>query len=281
MKWRTGSPVARSRLEKRLARSGVIFLLPVMVGLVLFFIIPVVKSFWFSVSNVTITGEGYRTTFQGFSSYYTALFSHSTYNQTVVSALIDMLVQTPLIMIFSFFMASVLNQKFRGRTIFRVILFLPVIVLSAAMTRAEAGDTLLAGMDGFNAYKDTFSSGAVSFTEQIVQMLKDLGANDELTKNVTAAINRIYGVIELSSIQILILLTGMQSISPSLYEAAKVEGGSSWENFWKITFPMVSPLILTCVVYTIVDSFTASNNGVMKMIDTTAFSNQNLNISKL
>ena len=87
----------------------------------------------------------------------------------------------------------------------------------------------------------------------------------------TGLVDKIYEVIDLSAIQILIMLVGMQSISPSLYEAAMVEGATAWEKFWKITFPMISPLVFTCIIYTVIDSFTANDNQVMELMSTTAF----------
>lgn len=279
MKPRSSHIRAGSILEKRLARNGVIFLIPLMIGLVLFFIIPIFRSLFSSFSSMTITETGYVSHWQGFENYAEALFSHSTYRQTVTRAIQNMMITSPLVIIFSFFMAAVLNQKFFGRTFFRVALFLPVIMLSAALIYVQDNDSMQTAMSGFNTYKDTFSGSGITFTNQIGLALQSIGFDESVSKTITTVVDQIYSVIQLSSIQILVLLTGMQSISPSLYEAARVEGGNAWENFWKITFPMVSPLILTCIVYTIVDAFTSTENGVMKMIQTTAETNQNYPLS--
>ncbi|HAY96861.1 MAG TPA: sugar ABC transporter permease [Ruminococcaceae bacterium] len=182
---------------------------------------------------------------------------------------------TPLIMIFSFFMASVLNQSFKGRTFFRIVLFLPVVI----MMTAGATNVLETQMSGTSSYKDTFDVSAEAFTTQISAYLTDIGVSTAISDKIISITNTVYNIINLSGIQILIILTGMQSISPSLYEAAKVEGGTAWENFWKITFPMVSPLILTSFIYTIVDSFTSSTNGLMDLIRSTAFTNQQVALS--
>ncbi|MDR1892779.1 MAG: sugar ABC transporter permease [Oscillospiraceae bacterium] len=264
-------PEGRSKLEIRLARSGILFMTPLFIGLILFFVVPVAKSFWFSLANVGVTPDGYQTAFQGIKSYITALKVHPDYLQTLVTALINMAKTTPFVIIFSFFMSSVLNQRFKGRTAFRLILFLPVIFLSAAMMTLDSADRLQGAMDGFGAYKDTFGGSSVSFTQQLSDYLAAANISESTVSVISGAVDGVYRVIELSGIQIVILLTGLQSISPSLYEAAKVEGGSAWENFWKITFPMVSPLILTCFVFTVIDSFTSFDNQVMQMIDDTAF----------
>ena len=87
-------------------------------------------------------------------------------------------------------------------------------------------------------------------------------------------IDAIYDIIMASGIQIIVFLTGLQSISPSLYEAADVEGCSAWESFWKITFPMVSPLLLVNCIYTIIDFFMKNDNTVMEHINTVMYGTQ-------
>lgn len=273
MKARGAKIKSGSKLERRMARNGIIFLIPLMIGLVIFFLVPIGRSLFSSFSSMTMTPNGYVSHLEGLDNYREALFSHSSYRQTVTQAMQNMLITSPLVIVFSFFMAAIMNQKFFGRTFFRVTLFLPVIMLSSAMLYVNSNDSMQQAMNSFGSYKDTFSDSSVSFTQQIGLALESIGFDESVSATITDIVDRIYRVIELSGIQILVLLTGMQSISPSLYEAAKVEGGTAWENFWKITFPMVSPLILTCVVYTVVDSFTASENGVMSLIQTTATTN--------
>jgi ABC-type sugar transport system permease subunit len=74
-----------------------------------------------------------------------------------------------------------------------------------------------------------------------------------------------------TGVQILLFLAGLQGISPSLYESARCDGATEWENFWKITLPMISPVILLNLIYTLVDSFTDINNRMMTYIKDTAF----------
>ena len=268
--------LALNKTQRREAIHGYLFLLPLLIGLVTFFLIPIVKSFLFSVSSVSSTPAGYHLRLQGLVSYYAALFENNTYRQTVTEAFLKMIITAPLIVIFSFFMSSVLNQKFRGRTFFRVVLFIPVII---TITVVSGSNALESQMTGFTSYKSSFTNEAVYFTAQITEYLENIGVSQNVAGIITSIADQIYSVIRLSGIQILILLTGMQSISPSLYEAARVEGGTAWENFWKITFPMVSPLVITCVVYTIVDTFTSSGNDVMLLIQTTAFTNLDFSLA--
>ena len=255
-------------VTQRRSLKGYLFFLPLLYGLVFFFIIPIVKSLLFSVSDVTSGPEGYQLTVTGFSSYFEALFRHTNYRQRVVEDAIKVLAQTPLIIIYSFFMASVLNGNFKGKTIFRVVMFLPVIftIMNTKVT------TLEQSMDAFSTFKETTGQEIVSFTKQITEFLINAGLSADVAQTITSLADAVYAVIDLSAIQILILLTAMQAVSPSLYEAAKVEGATGWECFWKITFPMVCPMIMTCIIYTIVDSFTSSSGQVMTLIDSTAFS---------
>lgn len=269
----------KSRLQANQDLQGLLFLIPLLVGLLLFFIIPIVKSFLFSISDVGVGEGGYTLTFSGFGHYYSALFVEPEYLQIVTQSIGAMAFSVPLILLFSFFMASILNQKFRGKTVFRIILFLPVIIASSAMIAVNTGDSLQQQMGNSELYKNTFGTGAMSISDQIGQYFVNAGFSAETVNTVTGFVDRVYEVINLSGIQILIFLTGMQSISPSLYEASAIEGATAWENFWKITFPMVSPLILTCTVYTIIDSFTANSNQVMETIKNTAFTRQDFGLS--
>ncbi len=264
-----------SRLREKEALKGYLFLLPLMFGLLMFFIIPMIDSVRMSVSDVSVSPDGRKMAFSGFGYFKEALFVSNDFRETATSSVLSMLLTTPLVMIFSFFMASVLNQKFRGRTFFRVVLFIPVIIM---MTSGQT-NALESQMNGMSSYKDTFDVSAEAFTSQIANYLLEAGVSEKITNGITEVTNMVYSVINLSGIQILIMLTGMQSISPALYEAAKVEGGTAWENFWKITFPMVSPLILTSFIYTIIDSFTSSSNGLMELLQSTAFTDQNYSLA--
>ncbi len=265
----------QSKLDKNETLKGFLFAVPLLFGLIVFFIIPVVKSFLFSVTDVGFGSTGYSFgKFVGLEHYKYALLTHTKYRQTVVQAMLDMLLTVPLIMVFSFFMASILNHKFRGQTFFKVMMFIPIVTSLASSTSAVEKQ-----MDGFSEYKETFSVTAVSFTRQISEYLQNIGLSEDLSTSIISIADSVYGVISDSGIQILIMIVGMCSISPLLYEAATVEGATAWESFWKITFPMASPTIYTCLVYTIIDSFTAKTNGLISLISTTSFNSQNYSLA--
>ena len=255
--------------------KGFLFILPLLFGLIYFFIIPVVKSFLFSVTDVNFGASGYSFgDFVGIEHYKSALLTHTKYRQTVVSAMLEMLLTAPLIMVFSFFMASVLNNKFRGQTFFKIMMFIPIVTSLASSTSMVERQ-----MDGFSGYNDTFAEPVVSFTKQISQYLLSIGLSEDVSNSIISIADQVYGVINDSGIQILIMIVGMCSISPLLYEAATVEGATAWESFWKITVPMASPTIYVCLVYTIIDSFTSDNNGLISLISDTSFNLQNYSLA--
>lgn len=253
-------------LKNKESLKAYIFLIPLILGLLTFFIIPVAKSFLFSISDVTSGKDGYSFVIKGFSAYKDALTVHTSYRQTVTSAIIDVALTTPLVILFSFFTASVLNQKFVGKTFFRVVLFLPVILTVMNSYNNTLENSLLT-----SDFNSAIGATTTSFTQQISDWMISAGITQDMAETITGLVDKVYDVIGLSAIQILIMLVGMQSISPSLYEAATVEGATAWEKFWKITFPIISPLVFTCIIYTIIDSFTTSDNKVMALMSTTAF----------
>lgn len=272
---KTSGAKIKSRLARKEALNGYLFILPLLIGLTMFFIIPVVKSFLFSVTDISFGAAGYKAEgFEGLKNYKYALYVDTEYRQTVVSSVLNMLLTTPLIMVFSFFVASVLNAKFRGCTFFKLIMFIPVII-----TLAQTQTQLETGMNGFSDYKDTFGVATASFTSQISEYLQNIGIDKAVSESIVGIADKVYGIINDSGIQILVMIVGTGSISPSLYEAAMVEGATAWESFWKITFPMAGPTIYTCLIYTIIDSFTADGNGIMSMISNMSFNKQEFSIA--
>lgn len=258
-------------LKKKQARTGLLFVSPFIVGLLVYFIMPIIQSIQFSFSNIVVTGTGFTQEFIGLQNYVRAFTIDPNFRQILVTAVIDMSYTVPLIVIFSFFAATLLNRPFRGRGLARTVFFLPVILTSGVILAIENSDMLIGmAQETLNQAGEVGSdSGFQSL--QLRTLLMQSGLNQSFVSYITGAIDSIYEVITASGVQILIFLAGLQSVPGSLYEAAVVEGASGWEMFWKITFPMVSPLILVNVIYSIVDSFTKPTNEMMIAIQDTAF----------
>ncbi len=258
-------------LQQKRSLQGYVFLIPLIIGLIYLFIIPIISSFIFSISNAT--GSAYDIKIIGFKAYNEALNIHTSYRQTVVEAILQMLKTTPIIMLYSFLLASILNQEFKGKTFFRVMLFLPAVT---TLVRNVSNNLEYRMGVYYSGYKDTVNESAESVIWQFSDYMQQVGLGEDAAELVRNIFDLLYSVVDDCSIQMLIIFIGMQAIAPALYEAANVEGATGWESFWFITFPMVSPMLLVCMIYTIVDSFTTTSSGVMSMISTTTFENINM-----
>lgn len=254
----------------REALAGLGFALPFLIGFFFIFLPMIVKSISYSFSNMDVQAGGYVLTpaaKNGLEHYIRALTIDPDFNRMLLRAILDMFTKVPLVIIFSFFMANLLNQKFRGRAVARSILFLPVILTSGVILGLETSDLLISTLSPAELSGTDFST--IKNVSGLLLEYTDLPPS--VIGFLASAVNGIYGIIIASGVQILIFLAGLQSISPSLYEASAMEGATAWESFWKITFPMISPLILVNSVYTIIDAFTSENNEIMKDIKNTIF----------
>lgn len=258
-----------SAYERRKSRAGFFFVLPWIVGTVLFFLIPLVQSVQFSFGSIRLTDTSYEVGFVGVSNYQHIFINDPYFLPKASDELRDMLIQTPIIVILSLFIAILLNQKFHGRTFMRAMFFLPVIIANGVIITIITGDAfsdvVMSNASSSQLFKSEFLSG----------LLLESGLSDSFVSTLTGIVDSIFELIWRTGVQILIFIAGLQTISPSMYEAATVEGATGWESFWKITFPMISPMILLNVVYTIIDGFTDYSNAVMAYINT---QNQNMKI---
>ena len=251
-------------LQKR-SMTGYLFILPWLVGFLVFYVRGLFQTIQFTFCNLAINPAqgGYTLTNVGFDNYIYAFTVHPTFKQTLVSSIGNMLVDVPLIIFFSLFMAMMLNKNFPGRSFVRAIFFLPVILNSNAIQAAiELSSTMMNGGVANQATEMATSAGSanVAFSlDYLIDLFVSLGIPASLLDYVMEAVNRINDIIKASGVQIVLFIAALQSIPSSLYEVAKIEGATAYETFWKVTFPMVMPHIITNVVYTIVDSFTQSD----------------------
>jgi ABC-type sugar transport system permease subunit len=190
----------------------------------------------------------------------------SEFNRLLVEEVGRMLLIVPAVIIFSLFAALILNQEFKARGLVRAVFFLPVILSSGIMIGLETNNALLNSMAEIIKEGNLMKSSITGVLEDI---LVSEGAASDFMGYIFKIVNQIYDIAMASGIQIIIFLSALQTIPPSMFEAAKIEGSTSWECFWKITFPMVSPLILVNVVYSVVDYFIRTDNRVMEKIRVT------------
>ena len=263
-----------SSLDKRKARVGWIFVLPFIVGFAFVYLPIITDSFWLAFNKMTIvTGGGYQLEFVGFENFQYALFTDASFVQTLVEGLGQLAFEVPAILLFSLFMAVLLNQKMMGRAAFRAIFFLPVVLATGIMETIESQNILGTYMGESSGIDDGSGSSAaegIVFAMDIEVLFSNMKVGGDLVEVVVGIVNDIYSIVNRSGVQMLIFLSGLQSISPAIYEACKIDGATGWETFWKITFPMISPMILVNAVYTIIDSFTTESNTVMSYISSAA-----------
>jgi len=264
----------RRSYEGQKAFWGFIYVLPWLLGFVFFFLVPLITSLRYSLSDIEADAGGMKIEFIGFANYVQALTVNTSFNRTLTESVVNMVVNVPLIVIFSLFLAVLLNQKFIGRAVARSIFFLPVILASGIIATLES-TSLVQAINDQNAGSGGFINALGAF--ELERIMLRSGVNENIVMYLTGAVDRIYQIVSQSGVQILIFLAGIQTISPQLYEASKIEGATGYEAFWKITFPMVSPLILVNVIYTIIDSF--SRNGMTDLIKTTGFDSFNFGLS--
>ena len=250
-------------LQKRKAISGYIFISPFLIGFAVFMVKPLLQSLYMSFCNVEIAAGVINPVFTKIDQYKYALTIDPQFNQLLVQEFTRMLTNSLAIMVFSFFVALILNQEFKGRALVRAIFFLPVILSSGVILGLETNNSLMAQMQ--TDINEAVSG--ISITATVESLLRTANVGTKLFEQVFSIIDGIYDVAIASGIQIIIFLSGLQTISSSMYEAADIEGCTAWESLWKITFPMISSMFLVNWVYTIIDFCMRSDNQVIDKIN--------------
>lgn len=234
--------------------EGSFFIAPWIIGFIAFVAFPLVYSLYMSFNLVKITVTGVQSSWVGIQYYREILFSDGgLLYDDLFPFLREALVIIPIILVFSLMIAILLNMKFYGRGLFRVIFFLPVIfssgqIIDEFMEQGEGSLTIISDLK-----VDIF----------LQQYLPEMWLNP-----VQNVIGSFVLVLWYSGVQILIFLAGRQTISGSVYEAARMDGADPWSIFWKITLPGMAPFIFLNLIYTIVDLFTYPSNPIIGKVTT-------------
>ena len=258
-------------LDARKARAGYVFVLPFILGILMIYIPILVDSLWVSFSSVLYDPikQAIVYTPEGFNHYANALKS-TPYLSALLEGMQRLVFEVPAVIIFSLFIAVVLNQKMLGRAMFRAIFFVPVIIATGLMETINAVASDYESDPGqLDDGTGAQAGGGIINMLDIQSLFASMKIGGELVTYIVGLVNDIYNIINYSGVQMLIFLAGLQGISPAIYEACQIEGATGWETFWKVTFPMISPMILVNAVYTVIDSFTRSQNPAMKYISDT------------
>lgn len=271
----------RLTLSQKRMINGYLFILPWLVGFIIFYVRSLILTTEFSFSKLTVkpTG-GYDLEYVGWENFRYAFREHGTFKQILTMSIGNIVIDLPLIIFFSLFMAILLNRQFKGRTLVRAIFFLPVILNSSAIATAmELSAQMIAGGISAASQVATETTTAGVDVSYYIELFEDLAMPRTVLEYLVAAVARINNVITASGVQIVIFLAALQSIPGSMYEVAKIEGATAYETFWKVTFPMVMPHIITNVVYTVIDNFAESE--VVTLSYNTTFTEFNYGLSSV
>ena len=274
---RVQKEIKKSRIsyEKKKGLYGYGFIAIWIIGVIYMFIVPIFKSAWYSMCYTELvttadqaaqrgmTSAGIYTEWNNFGNYVEALFKNQDYLPKLTESLGAMVPQVIVVMIFSLFIALLLNQKFRGRTFARAVFFLPVLVATGPVLAVIKGDISTNGISSGEQFSALFQTDLV---DELLQFLGIYNLNQQLTMTIQTITSDIFNLLWSAGIQILIFLAALQQIPVSAKEAASMEGATGWEFFWKITFPMISPMILANLIYTVIDTFIDSENPVMSIV---------------
>ncbi len=249
--------VKPGRLAKRDAMVGIAFISPWILGVLIFLLYPMGASFVYSLHNIRITPKGMKYDFLGQGNFTEILFRDADFPLQIVDYITSTLLSVPIIVVFALIIAMMLNQKIKLKGFFRSVFFLPVIIVSGpilGMLTAEGAGSVTA-ID----------------TQAITQAISDFLPR-ALATPVSDLFTNMITILWYSGVQILIFLSALQKIDPSMYEAAKIDGGSGWECFWKITLPTIKPMILLNCVYTIIAISNNDQNAIIGLIQSSMFS---------
>ena len=240
------------------------FVLPFIIGFIFLFAKPVAQSLVYSFNSVKVGQEGLELTPIGWENYYRMLFVDAAFVKSLMTMIGEAAVKILVIMFISMFLAILLNDKFPGRLLFRAIMFLPVIF---AADQVLSVFNSLGGRDELKSTSSSFFVMSGEATGFVKEIIGSFGPLSSIIEKFTNYASQLFNLLWSAGIQIILFIIGLQTIPPYLYEVAEMEGATKWETFWKITFPLLTPSILLCLIYTIIDYFNASTNSIVRQIE--------------
>jgi ABC-type sugar transport system permease subunit len=249
--------VKLGKLEKREARYGYLFVAPWIVGVLAFLLFPLVQSFYYMWYNIRITPLGTNFTYVGTGNFTQIWLENPEFPQQLVTYIWQTIVEVPVITVFALIIAMMLNSKIHLKGFFRLIFFLPVIIVSGPV---------------MNMLVSEGASSIPALNTQSVVTALDSFLPSSMASSIGELFSNMIMILWYSGVQILIFLSALQKVDPAMYEAAKIDGGSGWECFWKITLPTIKPMILLNAVYTVIFLSGNEQNDLITMIEDAMFS---------
>ena len=242
-------------IESLRSRYGYTFIAHWALGLILFFVVPTISSLIYSFSKIFILDTGFKLEFLGLANFKEILFENPDYLTNIRDAVGSMFYSLPIVVALSLILAVLLNQKFPGRTLFRIIFFLPVVIASSVIVRMLSDPTVNAQI--FNLSSE--GQGIINYET----ILGNLNLPAQISDTLIFILSNAVSLAWSCGVQTILFLAGLQSIPASLYEVSKIEGANKWEEFWKITIPMLRHVISLVIIYTMISLFTAADNSIM------------------
>lgn len=251
----------QSGLVARRERMGYTFVAHWAIGLLLFFIVPLVSSFIYAFSDARITEDGMQTTFVGLTHFDYILNVDAKYVDNLTASLGLIGYTLPLVLSLSLILAVVLNQQFAGRTLFRAIFALPIIIASSPIIGLLSGGMVNAPI--FNLTSNTGEANQYGGVIDFQSILQSLELPDQINSMLGDLLSNVFSIIWSCGVQTILFLAGLQSIPAQLYEVSKIEGANKWEEFWMVTVPSLRHVITLVLIYTMIQLFTATDNPLM------------------
>ena len=249
----------KSLLSKRRESGGYLFILPWFIGALIFFIYPFIQSIYFAFCDLTFSEKGLVKKFTGLENFRVVFFENPEVFQKLVNSVTQMLTELVLIITLSFILSIILNQNFHGKTFARAVFALPLIVSSGVLLSIFKTSV-------FSQSQEAIAETTVFQASGVQAMLESAGVGQGLINTIVGWVNSLVDMLWKSGVQIIVFLSGIQSIPPSYYEVCDIEGATAWQRFWRVTFPIMMPFCFLNIIYTIIDSFTYQSNPVMLQI---------------
>lgn len=229
------------------------------IGFIIFMAYPLILSLYYSLANVTLSGEGILVDFVGFDNYRQIFSSAAGFDflRSVRDFAVEILFKVPIITVFAIIIAVLLNQKMKLRGLFRAIYFLPVIIASGPVIN------------------QLINQGAAT-----IPLVEELGIidliNNTFNESIAVPLGNVFSelivILWFSGVQILLFIAALQKIDRSTYEAAMIDGAGPWESFWKITMPALKSMVTVSIIFTIINLATFSENKAIVHIKKNMFS---------
>lgn len=277
-------------LQRLRAREGLWFIVPWVAGFVAFVAWPLFFSLWLSFNRVN--PAGFSTRWTGLQNFARAFVVDIDFLPILLGTVRDVVLETPVLLVFSLAVAILLNKNLPGRALLRALFFLPVVigsgyVMQELLGQGVGGLSVVLGVEGGPEATLTVGGAQVSTqavtpeTPNVVNISAFLNEflGPQAATGINEFLNRLGLTLWRSGIQILLFLAGLHGISQSLYDAGRIDGANEWTLFWTLTLPMISPIIVAVLIFSIVDSFTDVFNEMLPYIRQQAFAERNYGYS--